>query len=201
MGSPLGLTLAQIFIIVLKVNGFKILCSIDVVLIPLLQFSSPYHADEFKEYLSSKHLTVTFSIDKEKECWLPFYMFTSFLEIRNLQLWKMNFSRIYTNFKIFMPETYKIGLTKSLLFRCFSLYSDFIKFYHEVDTFVRAVSRKRLKIGVEELNLVQIVLDLCWGEFLRETHLKSTRKMMSALFLPNFFSANLNKLYIIRFEI
>ena len=60
-----------------------------------------------------------------------------------------------------MPETYKIGLTKSLLFRCFSLYSDFIKFYHEVDTFVRAVSRKRLKIGVEELNLVQIVLDLC----------------------------------------
>ena len=201
MGSPLGLTLAQIFIIVLKVNGFKILCSIDVVLIPFLQFSSPYHADEFKEYLPSKHLTVTFSIDKEKDGWLPFYMFTSFLEIRNLQLWKMNFSRIYTNFKIFMPETYKIGLTKSLLFRCFSLYSDFIKFYHEVDTFVRAVSRKRLKIGVEELNLVQIVLDLCWGEFLRETHLKSTRKMMSALFLPNFFSANLNKLYIIRFEI
>ena len=69
MGSPLGLTLAQIFIIVLKVNGFKILCSIDVVLIPFLQFSSPYHADEFKEYLSSeyKHLTVTFSIDKEKD--------------------------------------------------------------------------------------------------------------------------------------
>ena len=119
----------------------------------------------------------------------------------NKKFTTMNFSRIYTNFKIFMPETYKIGLTKSLLFRCFSLYSDFIKFYHEVDTFVRAVSRKRLKIGVEELNLVQIVLDLCWGEFLRETHLKSTRKMMSALFLPNFFSANLNKLYIIRFEI
>ena len=67
MGSPLGLTLAQIFIIVLKVNGFKILCSIDVVLIPFLQFSSPYHADEFKEYLSSKHLTVTFSIDKEND--------------------------------------------------------------------------------------------------------------------------------------
>ena len=32
-----------------------------------------------------------------------------------------------------MPETYKIGLIKSLLFRYFSLFSDFIKFHHEID--------------------------------------------------------------------
>ena len=35
--------------------------------------------------------------------------------------------------KSFIPETYKIGLIKSLLFRCFSLCSDFIKFHHEID--------------------------------------------------------------------
>ena len=38
----------------------------------------------------------------------------------------------YTNFRS-IPETYKIGLIKSLLFRCFSLCSDFIKFHHEFD--------------------------------------------------------------------
>ena len=33
----------------------------------------------------------------------------------------------------FIPETYKIDLTKSLLFRCFSLCFDFIKIYREID--------------------------------------------------------------------
>ena len=33
----------------------------------------------------------------------------------------------------FTPETYKIGLIKSLLFLCFSLCSDFVKFHHEID--------------------------------------------------------------------
>ena len=45
----------------------------------------------------------------------------------------MTFSGVYTNFKRFTPETYKIGLIKSLLFQCFCLCSDFIKFYHEID--------------------------------------------------------------------
>ena len=40
---------------------------------------------------------------------------------------------IYTNLKIFTPETNKIGSIKPLLFRCFILCSDFIKFHHRVD--------------------------------------------------------------------
>ena len=32
-----------------------------------------------------------------------------------------------------MPETYKIGLMTLLLFLCFTLCSDFIKFHHEID--------------------------------------------------------------------
>ena len=46
---------------------------------------------------------------------------------------KKTFSGVYTNFKSSIPETYKIGLIKSLLFRCFSFCSDFIKFHHEID--------------------------------------------------------------------
>ena len=45
---------------------------------------------------------------------------------------KKTFIGVYTNFKSFIPETYKIGLLKSL-FRCFSLCSHFIKLHHEID--------------------------------------------------------------------
>ena len=46
---------------------------------------------------------------------------------------KKTFSGVYTNFKSFIPGTYKIGLIKLLLFWSFSLCSDFIKFNHEID--------------------------------------------------------------------
>ena len=41
-----------------------------------------------------------------------------------------------------MSNTYKIGLIKSLLFRCFSLFSDFIKFHHEIDKFKSILYKK-----------------------------------------------------------
>ena len=79
-------------------------------------FFFPDHADKFREYLPSKHPNINFSIEKEEDDRLPFLG-----------------SGVYTNFKSFIPETYKIGLIKSFLFQYFSLCSDFIKFYHEID--------------------------------------------------------------------
>ena len=96
-------------------------------------FSSPDHADKFKEYLSSKHPNTNFSIEKEKDGCLPFLDVNIFLENEKFATnvyRKKTFSDVYTNFKSFIPE---IGLIKSLLFRCFSLCSDFIKFHHEID--------------------------------------------------------------------
>ena len=46
---------------------------------------------------------------------------------------KRNFSGVYTNFNSFIPEIYKTDLIKSLLFRCFNLCSDFVKFHHEIN--------------------------------------------------------------------
>ena len=99
-------------------------------------FSSPDHADKFKDYLSSKHPNIKFSIEKEEDGRLPFSDINIFREndkfATNVYR-KKTFSGVYTNFKSFIPETYKIGLIKSLLFQCFSLCSDFIKFDHEID--------------------------------------------------------------------
>ena len=46
---------------------------------------------------------------------------------------KKTFSGIYTNFYSSILETYKTGLIKSMLFRCFNLCSDIAKFHHEIN--------------------------------------------------------------------
>ena len=43
-------------------------------------FSSPNHADKFREYLSFKHPNITFSIEKEKDGCLPFLDINIFRE-------------------------------------------------------------------------------------------------------------------------
>ena len=98
--------------------------------------SSPDHADKFREYLSSNHPNIKFSLEKEKDGCLPLLDVNIFREndkFTSTIYRKKTFSGVYTNFKSCIPETYKIGLIKSLLFRCFSLCSDFIKFHHEID--------------------------------------------------------------------
>ena len=49
-------------------------------------FSSPNHADEFKEYMSSKHRIINFSIEKEEDDCLSFLELIFFVKKKNLQL-------------------------------------------------------------------------------------------------------------------
>ena len=98
--------------------------------------SSLDQAEKFKKYLSSKHPNINFSLEKENEGRLSFLDVNIFREkgkfVTNV-FRKKTFSGVYTNFDSFIPETYKTGLIKSLLFRCFNLCSDFVKFHHEID--------------------------------------------------------------------
>ena len=49
--------------------------------------SSPDHGDKFKEYLSSEHSNINFSIENEKDdCLLFLDVLTFFVKTRNLQL-------------------------------------------------------------------------------------------------------------------
>ena len=88
------------------------------------------------EYLSSKDPNIKFSKSKEEDGWLSFLDVNTFRENDKLATnvyRKKTFSGIYTNFKCFTPKANNIGLIKSLLFRCFTLYSDFIEFHDEID--------------------------------------------------------------------
>ena len=141
MGSPLGPALANMYSFESRwlrdcPNDFKPLFYRRYIDFIFLLFSSPDHADKFREYLLSKRPNIKFSIQKEEDGRLPVLDINVSLENDKLATnvyRKKIFSGVYTNFKSFIPETYKIGLIKSLLFRCFSLYFHFIKFHHEID--------------------------------------------------------------------
>ena len=71
--------------------------------------------------MSSKHPNISFPIEKEKDGCLPFLDVNTFRENEKFATnvyRKKTFSGVYTNFKSFIPETYKIGLIKSLLNHC-----------------------------------------------------------------------------------
>ena len=103
---------------------------------PIVLFSSLDQVEKFKEHLSSKHLNINFSLEKENDGCISFLDVNIFREkgkfVTNVYR-KKTFSGVYTNCGSFIPETYKTGLIKSLLFRCFNLCSDFMKFHHEIN--------------------------------------------------------------------
>ena len=143
MGSPLGPALANIFMCSFRNKWLKDYTHslkpvfyrryVDNIFIT---FSSLNQVEKFKKYLFSKHPSMKFSLEKENDDHLSFSDINIFREkgkfVTNVYR-KKNFSGVYTNFNSFIPEIYKTGLIESLLFRCFNLSSDFMKFHHEIN--------------------------------------------------------------------
>ena len=77
----------------------------------LMIYSSPDHADKFREYLLSKHPNIKFSIQKEEDGRLPFLDINIFREndkfATNVYR-KKTFSGVYTNFKSFILKHIKL---------------------------------------------------------------------------------------------
>ena len=87
MGSPLGPALANIFMCSFESKwlcdcphdfkpAFYRSCIDDIFAL----FSSPNHADKFREYLSSKHPSIKFSVEKEEDDCFPFLDINIFRE-------------------------------------------------------------------------------------------------------------------------
>ena len=120
MGSLLGPALANIFMCSFESKWFRD-CPNDLKPVfyrryiddIFVLFSTPDHADKFREYLPSKHPNINFFIEKEEDYRLPFLDIKIFREndkFATSVYRKKTFSGVYTNFKCFIPETYKIGL-------------------------------------------------------------------------------------------
>ena len=151
MGSPLGPTLANIFLchweeIWLEKCPlqFRPLFYRRYVDDTFLLFSSQSHVKKFLRYLNSRHANMNFTHECEIDDKLPFLDVLVSREAGQLvtSLYrKPTFSGLYTNFNSFISEKYKSGLIFCLLFRIFNFTVDWGKFHDEVK-FLSDIFRK-----------------------------------------------------------
>ena len=147
MGSPLGPTLANVFLchweeIWLKKcpTKFKPVYYKRYMDDTFLLFSSKDHYKKFFRYINSRHKNMSFTYEVENDDKLPFLDVLVCRESCSSQLnsfttniyRKPTFSGLYTNFHSFLPEKYKTGLFLTLLFRIYTLCSDWSKIHTEI---------------------------------------------------------------------
>ena len=128
MGSPLGPTLANIFLCYHESNWLKD-CPKNFKPIyykryvdDIFLFNKPEHAQFFHEYVNKKHKNIRFWTETKLNWSLSFLDVKIFRENEKFitsVFRKDTFSGVYTNFISFIPLEYKFGLVHTLLNRCF----------------------------------------------------------------------------------
>ena len=141
MGSPVGPTLANAFLVYQEKNWLEH-CLVEYR--PLyyrryiddifLLFNSAEHLKRFYSYLNSRHLNISLTMENEKDSKI------SFLDVNIIPekdkfttsvYRRPTFSGIYTHFDSFLPSSNKIGLLQTF-YRCFRICSDWAKFHLEL---------------------------------------------------------------------
>ena len=151
MGSPLGPTLANIFLchweeiwLTKCPQNFAPLFYSRFMDDTFVLFSSEDHVRKFHKYLNSRHRNMNFTYEVERDNCLAFLdvMVTRVDNTFSTSLYrKPTFSGLYTNFYSYISDKYKKGLIFSLLFRIFMFVTDWNKFHTEVK-FLRDIFRK-----------------------------------------------------------
>ena len=142
MGSPLGPTLANLF---LAYHEEKWLNDCPVQFKPLyyrryvddifLMFQNKSQVLKFLRYMNSRHQNIRFTVEEEENGSL------SFLDIKITRNGdklmtsihrKKTFSGVYLNYDSFLPRDYKRGLISTLLYRAYTLCSDYNGIHEEI---------------------------------------------------------------------
>ena len=142
MGSPLGATLANIFLCFHEQIWldncpieFKPVIYRRFVDDTFLLFRSKEHIEKFHLYLNCQHTNIKFTSEIEENNSI------SFLDIKinrdNTRFLtsvycKPTFSGVFTNFDSYIPLSYRCGLISSLLYRAFKLCSNFEILHQEI---------------------------------------------------------------------
>ena len=141
MGSPISCTLANLFLgyyekkwlddcpLEFKPKLYKRYVD-DTVLI----FDNQQQASNFLNYLNDKHDNIKFTLDQESDNKMPFLdtifdkTSTSFSIYR-----KPTFSGLGTSFLSHCPKVFKLNAVKTLLFRAYSICSNFNLLHEEIE--------------------------------------------------------------------
>ena len=151
MGSPLGPTLANVFLCYHESNWLKD-CPKDFKPVYykryvddiFVLFNKPEHAQFFLEYINKKHNNMKLSIGTEINASLSFLDVKIFREndkFATSVFRKETFSGVYTNIIHSIPREYNFGLVHTLLNRCFNLSSESLKFHRQVDKLKKMLSK------------------------------------------------------------
>ena len=198
MGSPIGTILANIFLSHHEENWLN-KCPIkfkptfyrryvdDIFVL----FESSESADSFREYMSSKHQNINFTIEKENVGSL------SFLDVKICRkngkfvtsvYRKPTFSWVFTNYESFIPTYQKRGLLHTLLHRSFSICCDFKTFHCEIH---------HLKTILVKNNYLLNFIDSCIKSFLNKLyHLK----LWFQMYLKEMFLLSYRSWEVLRFK-
>ena len=143
MGSPLGPALANSFLshhekawleeCPLSFSPIFFARYVDDIFVLL---RSKEHIAKIAKYLSSKHPNIRFTYEEENENILPFLDVNVYRDADKFSSTvhrKDTFSGVYTDFKSFMPDTYKKGLISTLLYRAYAITSSFRSLHEEVE--------------------------------------------------------------------
>ena len=142
MGSPLGPTLANIFLCHWEKIWLED-CPIDIkphyykryVDDTFMLFENENQIEKFKEYLNNKHKNIKFTVDSESNNSL------SFLDVKITKqnnkfvtslFRKATFTGLGTHFLSYCPQIYKINTIKTLVFRAFNISSTYFNFHLEI---------------------------------------------------------------------
>ena len=143
MGSPLGPTFANIFLCYHEGNWLSA-CPPDIkpsfyrryVDDIFLLFDNLDQVERFKAYMNTRHKNMKFTSEIEENDILPF------LDIKVIRVAsafitsvyrKPTFSGVYTNYNSFLPLIYKTGLIRTLLFRLYTICSDWNMVHSEIE--------------------------------------------------------------------
>ena len=142
MGSPLGITSANIFLSYHEQIWLKNCpCEFKVVIHKrytddnFLLFRSKDHVDKFQCYLNCQHSNTKFTSEIKESNAIWFFS----IKIRRVSnsfftniYRKVTFNEVFTNFEKFSPVSYKSNLIFALLFRAFELCAKFELFHQEI---------------------------------------------------------------------
>ena len=135
MGSPLGPTLANVFLCHFKEQWMSD-CSIDYKPISyrryvdntFLLFSSELHVTKFLNYMNSKHRNIKFTVEREENNSLSFLdtkIFCDGWKFQTSVYRKSTFSGVLTNFESFSSISHKHNFVSNLVHRGFMICSSY----------------------------------------------------------------------------
>ena len=140
MGSPLGPTLANAFLVHFEKNWLQNCPSdfkphyyrryVDDIFV---LFTSPKHLEAFRNFLNGRHANMSFTTEREKQNRMSFLDIAIICENKTFTTSvyrKPAVNGVYTHFDSFLQSTYMFGTVYILAYRYFRICSSWTKLHN-----------------------------------------------------------------------